>query len=307
MDLSRISIVCYGSCYALVWGSELARLRFAWAGPLRLRLVLTGAGWLAHTLQLAYLAWWESHVRGWSVWSNWHDWALLGAWVLIGAYLGLAFRRGKSAIGLFLLPTALLLLAVAHVVRDWPPFSRSQAVSIWQTVHGGSLLLGTVGVFLGFASGLMYLIHSYRLRHRILNSVRFQLPSLEWLQRFSRETLWISTAALAVGLLAGVVLNLSQPEPRVMWMDLVVVSSALLLVWLLAVCVFEALYKPARQGRKVAYLTLANFVFLGIVLLVVLWGGHGQREFRQMPADGQRSEAEQVSLHLRIWHGRPGR
>lgn len=278
MDLSRISIVCYGSCYALAWGSELARLRYRWAGALPVRLALVGAGWVAHTIQLGYLAWWESRVRGWSVWSSWHDWALLGGWVLAGAYLGLLARRGGSAIGLFLLPMVLLLLGVAHMVRDWPAFPRAQAVSLWQTIHGGALLLGTVGALLGFASGLMYLIHSYRLRHGLLNSRRFQLPPLEWLQRFSRETLWISTTALAVGLVAGVVLNLSQPEPRVMWLDAVVLSSGLLLAWLLAVCLFEALYKPAREGRKVAYLTLANFIFLGIVLALVLWGGHGRRD-----------------------------
>ena len=38
------------------------------------------------------------------------------------------------------------------------------------------------------------------------------------------------------------------------------------------VLVFESVYKPARQGRKVAYLTLASFVFLALVLGIVLLG-----------------------------------
>ena len=54
----------------------------------------------------------------------------------------------------------------------------------------------------------------------------------------------------------------------------VVVSSAVLLFWLIAVLVFEYLYKPARQGRKVAYLTVASFVFLALVLGAVILGRH---------------------------------
>ena len=38
--------------------------------------------------------------------------------------------------------------------------------------------------------------------------------------------------------------------------------------------VFEFFYKPARQGRKVAYLTVASFIFLALVLVVVILGRH---------------------------------
>jgi hypothetical protein len=42
--------------------------------------------------------------------------------------------------------------------------------------------------------------------------------------------------------------------------------------WLLAATIFELVYKPAQQGRKVAYLTVANFVFLAIVLVMLATG-----------------------------------
>ena len=43
-------------------------------------------------------------------------------------------------------------------------------------------------------------------------------------------------------------------------------------LWLVAVLLFESLYKPAQQGRKVAYLTLASFLFLALVLSIALFG-----------------------------------
>ena len=53
--------------------------------------------------------------------------------------------------------------------------------------------------------------------------------------------------------------------------DSVIISSGVLLIWLVTVTVFEAVYKPARQGRKIAYLTLASFVFLAASLVLCLW------------------------------------
>ena len=50
------------------------------------------------------------------------------------------------------------------------------------------------------------------------------------------------------------------------WLPLLV-----LLVWMLATLVFNLIYRPARHGNKVAYLTVANSVFLGLVLLFLFW------------------------------------
>jgi hypothetical protein len=72
-------------------------------------------------------------------------------------------------------------------------------------------------------------------------------------------------------------LNLLRGQQGVLWSDPVVISSGVLFLWLVAVMIFESFYKPARQGRKVAYLTMASFVFLGLALLFVLFGGHASR------------------------------
>jgi ABC-type uncharacterized transport system permease subunit len=148
---------------------------------------------------------------------------------------------------------------------------------VWRLIHGFALMTGTTAVTLGFATGLMYLTQAYRLQHKLPPRPGFQLPTLEWLQRFNRESLFVSTLLLAVGLISGVLMNSmgsAGSGPAVSWTDPVVLSSGVLFAWLVAVTVFESFYKPARQGKKVAYLTLASFVFLGLVLFFVLSGKH---------------------------------
>ena len=41
--------------------------------------------------------------------------------------------------------------------------------------------------------------------------------------------------------------------------------------WLLLHVIIGAIYRPNRQGRKVAYLTLVSFVFLVVALALALF------------------------------------
>lgn len=44
----------------------------------------------------------------------------------------------------------------------------------------------------------------------------------------------------------------------------------MMLAWLSAAAIFNAVYRPARRGRKVAYLTVVSFAFLAFALSVML-------------------------------------
>ena len=134
-------------------------------------------------------------------------------------------------------------------------------------------------------------MQSYRLKHKLPPREGFRLPSLEWLQRVSERSLFVSVFLLAAGLLSGIILNLvkhGRRDDALPWTDPVVWISGVLLLWLIAVALFNSLYKPSRQGRKVAYLTVASFVFLAMVLGIVLSGR------TQHAVDKQRSEATAI-------------
>lgn len=268
--VSGITVLCFFASYLVALALEVTRLFFRMPVRMVLLLGFAAAGLLAHTLYLVQRA-----LAMRLPLSSWHDWYLIVAWLLAAWYLALASRRPQTNLGLFLLPVIVGLVGVAWGLPRDALFARQSALVVWGVAHGLMLLVGTVAVLLGFVAGVMYLLQSWRLKHHLPPQWGVRLPSLEWLQMVNRRALVVSSLSLALGLAAGIVLNAVQAAgagPLVPWSDHVVVGSAVLLAWLVAAMLFEWRYKPAQQGRKVAYLTVANFVFLAMVLAMLLSG-----------------------------------
>ncbi len=272
--------MCIAASYGVVLILELSRIL------LRVRLrplwlwLGTGAGLLAHSTYLALRAQAAFDQRGVPL-SNWYDWCLVGAWALAVIYLLLSLSRPVTSMGLFLLPLVLALLALARQFPANASFRTDQATIAWGMVHGVSLLVGTVTTIVGFSTGIMYIMQANRLKRKKPPS-RLQLPSLEWLEIANDRCLTWSVFWLTAGLLSGVILNLaphSQLAENVSWTDPTVLTSAILQVWLVVVAVFGSFYRPARVGRKVAYLTVANFVILTLTLGVVLFSSSQHAKF----------------------------
>ncbi len=262
--LAGIEIVCFAASYAVSLVLEISRLFFRSGIRGAIMVGFAGAGLAAHSLFLASRAY-EAVDADQTPLSSAFDWYLLAAWVLAATYLYLAFYHPRTAIGLFVLPLVLGLVLIAALWADLQPFPVDRASQWWGAVHGLLLLLGTVAVMIGFAAGMMYLVHAFRLKRKRPPLRGLQLPSLEWLDRVNSRAIVISVLMLCAGHLAGVILNLvnqGRAVDELPWSDPVVVSSAATVVWLLLAACFSLLYKPARQGRKVAYLTVASFVFL---------------------------------------------
>lgn len=269
--LAGVNLVCFVACYVVALALEISRLFFR-SGVRRLLILgVTGAGLLAHTFYLGMRAE-ESKA---SPLSNPHDWYLLAAWTLAALYLYLAMHKSRAAIGMFVLPLVLALIGAAQFA-DLEPFAPARSQRAWGNIHGSFLLLGTVTVMFGFIVGLMYLVQSYRLKHKLLPKPGFRLPSLEWLESSNSWALTVSVFLMFVGFSAGIILNWIKYK-HVPWSDPVVLSSTLMIVWLLAAFIFNLAYRPARVGHKVAYLTLATFGFVVITLTVMLLTGpqHG--------------------------------
>ena len=273
--MQGITITCFAASYAVSLLLEISRLFFR----ARIRsIVMRGfaiAGLVAHSLFLISEARDQLAIRGGVPLSSWHDFCLMTAWLLAGAYIGLSLRRPTNTVGVFLLPLVLGLIGVGFISHGQGKFAAPLALDLWRLAHGAALTLGTATVTLGFSTGLMYLVQAYRLKHKLPPRQGFRLPSLEWLERFNSESLVISTCLLALGLVSGVVLNLGRSaDQTLLWTDPVVLSSAVLFAWLMIMLIFELIYKPARHGKKVAYLTVGNFLFLILTLGFVLSGEH---------------------------------
>jgi ABC-type uncharacterized transport system permease subunit len=274
--LSRITISCFGLSYLIAWILEMARLYY----PEKIRGAISfgfiAAGVFAQTSYLIVRA--RLDLTEGAPLASWQAWCLMVAWLLAVIVLYTAVRSPKFAYSVFMLPAILALVVTAYFLRDLPPFSTQGARSSWRTIHGLALLLGTVSVCVGFLTGLMYLLHASRLKRKKASRHGFKLPSLERLETASEQALIVSTLCLTVGFVSGILINLigqQKEQLAVQWTNPVVWSSAVLLLWLLASVAFQRLYRPARHGRKVAYLVLANFLFLVVELAIVLSVSHG--------------------------------
>jgi ABC-type uncharacterized transport system permease subunit len=275
--LSGISTICFAACYAIALGLEVLGLtsRAAWR---RLCLVgFTTAGVAAHTLYLGY----RGAQAGALPASTAAEWLQLAAWVLAVVYLAALFYLPRTPTGLVLLPIVLGLAIGSHWAST-EPLAPERTFYVWGMFHGIVLLLGTVAVCVGFLAGLMYLVQSYALKHVHSSANGLRLPSLEWLERVNSRTLGLSAVLIALGFLSGVAMNVAAHRGQaayVLWTDPVVLSLAAMLLWLIVAEVFRLVYPAARRGRKVAYLTLASFVFLIIALasLMLLDSVHGDR------------------------------
>lgn len=207
------------------------------------------------------------------------EWLYVAAWILAALRLVALAYLPAAPVGLMLMPVVIGLI-VASRRATHEPFAPQRTFEVWGTLHGIALLLGTVVVCIGFAAGLMYLLQSYALKHSQPSSTSMRLPSLEWLERLNSRSLGLSTLFIALGFASGLVLSVIShrgESTHSLWSDPVVVSSAAMLAWLVAAEVFRLVYPAAREGRKVAYLTLASFVFLIITLasLTLFESGHG--------------------------------
>ncbi len=259
-------MLCFSACYAIALALEIIGL---W-NRVRLRrvalLVTASVGLFAHT--------WYLGVRvaetPQAPLTSHRDWYILAAWALAVVYLTAKFYYRKSSMGLFLLPAVLGLIAASRFATT-VPLATFEAPRFWGRIHGLFLMLGTVAVLLGFIAGVMYLLQSYRLKHKLASGDRLRLPSLEWLDRANSRSLGAAAFFVGGGFITGILSRLAHTGSRnfIPWTDPVVLSLGGMMVWLLAAEAFRLVYPAARRGRKVAYLTVAAFGFLLLVLGVM--------------------------------------
>lgn len=260
---SGVNMFCFSASYATALAVEALGVWRQVAWRRWAVLLATAAGVVAH-------AWYLGRRIANSpeaALSSPHDWYLSVAWLLAAVTLAAAFYYPKRSLGLFLLPATLALVG-ASLAADAEPVASFSATRIWGRTHAALLMLGSLAVLLGFLAGLMYLLQSWRLKHKTTPAAEgFRLPSLEWLERVNSRSLAAAAVLIGLGFLTGVVVRWSQADARggVPWTDPVVLSLGAMLLWLLVAEGFRMLY-PAARGRKVAYLTLTAFAFLLLAL-----------------------------------------
>ena len=271
--LSGVTVSCFLLSYLIVLGMEASRWILKFPGRKALVVAMLVAGLVAHSIFLINEFVGTSDSKSQLV-ANWFQWSVLGAWGLALACLVLTLRSPNGAFGLFLIPLILALIGLGQLLRNTKPFDAATTLGLWNLIHGVSLLLGTMFICFGFAFGIMYLIQSHRLKHK-RRRAKVRLPTLEFLQSMNRLSLFTTTIALAIGVLSGFVLNLSQ-EGKIVWLSAGIVSTCVLFAWSMIATILELADSSSLGGRRSAYLVISNFAFLVMVFGALTVTSHGQ-------------------------------
>ena len=271
--LGGVGIVCFVGSYLVALGLEISRLIFKNQVRGIFLIGWVAAGLLAHSLFLYHHA---VYTAGLPLASQ-RDWYLVAAWGIVALNLVLMLERPKIPFGLVLLPTALAFIAVGVFFASPEPFPKEPASRFWGMVHGLSILAGVLSVVAGFLAGAAYSWQARRLKSGRPPFWRVQLPSLEWLERFSTKCLFVAMLLLAIGVVSGIVLGRVDPARNLSPYDPFVGGTFVLLAWLIAANVGLFIFRGSSSGRRVALVTAASFLFLAAILAVGLfgWTRHG--------------------------------
>ncbi len=289
---------CFLIAYALVLVFEIVRLVVVdegWRGVWgRLSVGMFGLAWVTHSLYLVDLGM-RSGGGGDSrpVFATWEDWGILAAWMLALVYGLMLWRRGDKQIGLFLLPLILVLVSLAVFFPVGSPIVRSAtSVSFWRLVHSMAMLIGTLLVSLGFASGVMYLVHAWKLKQRGRVFRSFRLPSLEYLQSLGRQCTLGSAGAIGFGVISGAVMSWTR-DGAVNWMDRGILLTSGMFIWLCIAAVAQRVSSHRGRGEWTAAVNLLSFVIVVLAIAAVVTAPHGSTSMGGSESGGQGESAGQ--------------
>lgn len=271
---------CFLIAYALVLLLEVVRLWVLderWRGMWgRISLGMFVLAFVTHSLYLVDLAWraFGGNEPG-PIVSTWEDWGILAAWTIAIAYGGMLWRRSDKQIGLFLLPLILVLVSLSVFFPSAGPIVRSaSSVSFWRLVHSMAMLVGTMLVTLGFAFGVMYLVHAWKLKHRSRAFSSFRLPSLEYLQSMGRQCILGSAGAIGFGVISGAIMNFTR-DGSVAWTDRGILLTSGMFVWLCIAAAAQRISAHRGRGEWTAAVNLLSFLIVVLAIAAVVSAPHG--------------------------------
>ena len=282
--MSNVTVFCFLASYAVALAADAGRL---WGRTVALRYVAwaaAAAGLLAHSWFLAV-----TYGGAGAASRPWGG----RAWILALSWLGAAYYvvatgvERRSALGVFLWPLVIGLVACSYAVAPGPvrllAGDRGGAVRVWALAHAAFLLAGLVGVLAGVTTSAMYLVQHRRLRAGRFDPGAVPLFSLEKLDRWNRAAVAVAVPLLALGVTIGLGLVVAADGGAVrdLWDPLVLGTTAGVLACGAALGGVAA--RKSDPGRGVAVRTLLAFGFL-LVTVVGL----------QMIADGGLLDS---------WHG----
>ncbi len=232
----------------------------------KVSLIVTGIGFLAHTIALLARMMEAGHVPL----TSFHEAMSFFSWTLVLVFLIVEVRHRIHVLGSFILPLALLSLLSAAALPKEVPTLEPVLKTVW--VHVTLSMLGTVGFAVAFVAGIMYLIQDGLLKSKRFNVLYAKLPPLDFLDHLNQQSIVMGFPLLTLGIIAGALSaefargSLLNWNPEQLWA---------LVTWVFYFVVLMGRLTVGWRAKRAAYLTIIGFVCVILTFIGVVLKGHG--------------------------------
>ncbi len=184
---------------------------------------------------------------------------------IVLVFLIMEFRFKIAALGSFMLPLVIVLMAPALIlsgdIKELNPMLKSG----WLGVHTSLAVLGDAAFAFAFIVSIMYLIQERQLKSKHLGAIFHRLPSLDIMDTLGYKALTFGWPLYTLGMLTGSIWANSawgtywSWDPKETWS---------LITWAIYLALLH-LRTIGWRGRKMAFLSIIGFVFVLVSFFVV--------------------------------------
>lgn len=180
-------------------------------------------------------------------------------WSMVLIYLTVGSAYRMSLLGAFTAPLVFVLQLFAMLAPIDIPARARLAPNGWLELHAALSVVAYGAFGLAFVAGAMYLVQERQLKTHNLHSFFFKLPPIAELGVVLQRLLLLGFGLLTLGIVAGLVVNVSINSIKAAWS---------LVVWALYGLLLVALRWKRLSSRRAAALAVAAFT----LALSSLWG-----------------------------------
>lgn len=182
----------------------------------------------------------------------------LFAWMVAGSYGILRLRHREGSTGPFLLPVAILFLAISlatHPAQAPAPDPKLSGALF--AFHVTLAILGYAAFTLSFVLAQLYLIQIHQIHRRKLGVLFSRLPALDVLSRMHHTSIGIGVVAMTVASTLG--LLWAKQNWGTYWDPKVAVTFLLIAVYVFCLLAGRLL---GWSGKRIAWLSIAGYFLL---------------------------------------------
>lgn len=220
----------------------------------RLAILLTGAGFVAHTLALVI----RIREAGYVPFTSLHEAISFFSWAIVLVFFLVEFRYGVDILGSFILPLAFLSLVSAAALPDEIRTLDPGLTRFWLGVHTTCSLLGIVAFAIAFIAGIMYLLQESFLKSKQFNTLYYKLPSLDLLDEWNKKAILLGFPLLTLGIISGALW--AQYSFGSFWTPTNPKQALSLGTWLFYLMVLHGRITIGWRAKKAAHLAIIGFV-----------------------------------------------